>query len=133
MDSYIEGAYNSYAPLMDTSVINHVSWVAPQMYNDQIPFTTDPTETEPAARYVKSLQARTKIQWDGRELEINIPANKIVLGFPATPAAGPARAMPDWEEPEALLKTFRNSPDLMKIKGVMTWSVGHDWNNGWKW
>ena len=134
IDTFIEGAYNSYAPLADTTVINHISWVAPQMYNDQIPFTGDPTETEPAARYVKSLQqGGVKMQWDGKEIEIRIPANKIVLGFPATPAAGPARAMPAWEEPEALLATFRNSPDLKAIKGVMTWSIGHDWNNGWKW
>jgi chitinase len=132
--TYIEGAYNSYAPLADTTVINHVSWVAPQMYNDQIPFTDDPTETAPAARYVKSLQqGGVKMLWDGKEIEIKIPANKLVLGFPATPAAGPARAMPAWEEPEQLLELFRNSPDLQAIKGVMTWSIGHDWNNGWKW
>lgn len=132
--TYIEGAYNSYAPLADTTIINHVSWVAPQMYNDQIPFTDDPTETAPAARYVKSLQqGGVKMLWDGKEIEIKIPANKLVLGFPATPAAGPARAMPAWEEPEQLLELFRNSPDLQAIKGVMTWSIGHDWNNGWKW
>lgn len=124
VDTYIEGAYNSYAPLADTTVINHVSWVAPQMYNDQIPFTGDPTNTEPAASYVRSLQqGGVKMLWDGKEIEIKIPANKLVLGFPATPAAGPARAMPDWED----------SPDLQAIKGVMTWSIGHDWNNGWKW
>jgi len=32
------GAHNSYTPLVDTSIINHVSWVAPQLYNDLIPF-----------------------------------------------------------------------------------------------
>ena len=41
--------------------------------------------------------------------------------------------MPDWEEPEKLAELFRNSPDLQAIKGVMTWSIGHDWNSGWKW
>ena len=43
------------------------------------------------------------------------------------------KCMPAWEEPEQLLELFRNSPDLQAIKGVMTWSIGHDWNNGWKW
>ena len=31
------------------------------------------------------------------------------------------------------METFRKSPELKAIKGVMTWSIGHDWNNGWKW
>ena len=38
------GAHNSYTPLVDSSIINHVSWVAPQLYNDLIPFGEDPAK-----------------------------------------------------------------------------------------
>ena len=121
------GATNSYAPLVDTTIIDHVSWVAPQMYNDGIPFEGD------AVKYIQSLQASSKLDWDGQELEIKIPASKIVLGFPATQAAAPVHALPEWETPEGLLALYRSSPELMATRGVMTWSVGHDHSNGWKW
>lgn len=122
------GAHNSYAPLVDTSIINHVSWVAPQLYNDLIPFGEDPV------KYVQSLNAGHKIEWDGKLLEIKVPANKMVLGHPATIAAAPARKPPDWQvDPEALAAKYKASPELMATKGVMTWSVGHDYSNGWKW
>lgn len=122
------GAHNSYTPLVDSSIINHVSWVAPQLYNDLIPFGEDP------AKYVESLNAGHKIEWDGKLLEIKVPANKVVLGHPATPAAAPARRPPEWQaDPEKLAAKYKASPALMATKGVMTWSVGHDYSNGWKW
>jgi chitinase len=122
------GAHNSYTPLVDTSVINHVSWVAPQLYNDLIPFGEDP------AKYVESLSSGLKVEWDGRLLEIRVPPNKIVLGHPATNAAAPARKPPEWQsDPMALAAKYKASPTLMATKGVMTWSVGHDYSNDWKW
>ena len=121
------GATNSYAPLVDTSIIDSVSWVAPQMYNDGIPFEGD------AVKYIQSLQTSSKLDFDGTELEIIIPASKIVLGYPATQAAAPVHALPEWETPEGLLALYRSSPELMATRGVMTWSVGHDHSNGWKW
>jgi chitinase len=121
------GATNSYAPLVDTSIIDSVSWVAPQLYNDAIPFEGDPV------KYIQSLQTSSKLDFDGTELEIIIPASKIVLGYPATQAAAPVHALPEWETPEGLLALYRSSPELMATRGVMTWSVGHDHSNGWKW
>jgi chitinase len=121
------GATNSYAPLVDTTIIDSVSWVAPQLYNDAIPFEGDPI------KYVQSLQETSKLDWDGKELEIKIPPSKIVLGYPATQAAAPVHALPEWETPEGLLALYRKSPELMATRGVMTWSVGHDHSNGWKW
>jgi chitinase len=122
------GAHNSFTPLVDTAVINHVSWVAPQLYNDLIPFGEDPV------KYVQSLNMGHKIEWDGKLLEIKVPANKIVLGHPATKAAAPARDPPEWQkDPEKLAAKYKASPELMATKGVMTWSVGHDYSNGWKW
>jgi chitinase len=121
------GATNSYAPLVDTTIIDSVSWVAPQLYNDAVPYEGDPVA------YVKSLQTSSKLDWDGKELEIVIPPSKIVLGYPATQAAAPIHALPEWETPEGLLALYRSSPELMATRGVMTWSVGHDHSNGWKW
>ena len=121
------GATNSYAPLVDTTIIDHVSWVAPQMYNDGIPFEGD------AVKYIQSLQASSKLDWDGTEIEVKIPPSKIVLGYPSTQAAAPVHALPEWETPEGLLALYRSSPELMATRGVMTWSTGHDYSSGWKW
>jgi chitinase len=128
IEGFVEGSTNAYVPLVDTTVVNHVSWVAPQLYNDLIPFGEDPV------KYVTSLQAGHTIEWDGKTIEVKVPSNKIVLGHPATRGAAPARNPPDWQsDPEALLKLYKSSPELMATKGVMTWSVGHDYGNGWKW
>jgi chitinase len=121
------GAMNSYAPMVASDVIDAVSWIAPQMYNDDLPFEGD------TVQYVTSLQESHKLDWEGTEIEVKIPADKIVLGFPATPAAAPVRKIADWEEPDALIEYFKQNEELQKIKGVMTWSVGHDYSSGWKW
>jgi len=122
-----EGSLNSYVPLVDSTIINYVTFVAPQLYNDAVPFN-DP------AKYVKSLQAGHTIEWDGRMVEVKVPPSKIVLGHPATEAAAPAtRPLPWQNSTEALLALYKSSPELKATKGVMTWSVGHDWSNNWKW
>ena len=52
----------------------------------------------------------------------------------ATEAAAPAtRPLPWQNSTAALVALYRSSPALLATKGVMTWSVGHDWSNGWKW
>lgn len=122
-----EGSLNSYVPLADSTIINHVTFVAPQLYNDAVPF-------EDPVKYVKSLQNGQTIEWDGKRIEIKVPSSKIVLGHPATEAAAPAtRPLPWQNSTERLLSLYVNSPELMDTKGVMTWSVGHDWSNNWKW
>ena len=125
--SVTEGAANSFAPLVASDIIEHVSWVAPQLYNDIVPFGHPEL-------YVKSLQNDSKLEWNDKSITVNIPANKLVLGFPATAKAAPARDLPEWgKDPETLLKTMRGSTKLQSLKGVMTWSIGHDWSNGWRW
>merc|ERR1712167_367267 len=37
LSTFFEGSFNSYAPLVDTSIIEHVTWVAPRLYNDPVP------------------------------------------------------------------------------------------------
>ena len=86
IEGFVEGSTNAYVPLVDTTVVNHVSWVAPQLYNDLIPFGEDPV------KYVTSLQAGHTIEWDGKTIEVKVPSNKIVLGHPATRGAAPAGA-----------------------------------------
>ena len=34
---FMEGSYNCYVPLVDTTVIEYVTYVAPQMYNNGMP------------------------------------------------------------------------------------------------
>ena len=122
-----EGSLNSYVPLVDSTIINYVTFVAPQLYNDAVPF-------EDPAKYVKSLQVGHTIEWDGKVIEVRVPPSKIVLGHPATEAAAPATRPLPWQNSTAeLVALYRNSPELQATKGVMTWSVGHDWSNGWKW
>ena len=122
-----EGSLNSYVPLVDSTIINYVTFVAPQLYNDAVPF-------EDPAKYVKSLQAGHTLEWDGKVVEVRVPPSKIVLGHPATEAAAPATRPLPWQNSTAeLVALYRNSPELQATKGVMTWSVGHDWSNGWKW
>jgi hypothetical protein len=128
LEGFEEGSHNSYVPLVDTTIVNDISWVAPQLYNDLIPFGEDP------AKYVESLNQGKQLAWDGKTVEVKVPPNKIILGHPATKAAAPARGPPDWQsDPEALLALYKSSPTLMATKGVMTWSIGHDYSNDWKW
>ena len=122
-----EGSLNSYVPLVDSTIINYVTFVAPQLYNDAVPF-------EDPAKYVTSLQVGHTIEWDDKVVEVRVPPSKLVLGPPAPEAAAPAtRPLPWQNSTAALVALYRSSPALLATKGVMTWSVGHDWSNGWKW
>ena len=85
-----EGSINSYVPMVDSTIVNHISWVAPQLYNDAVPFD-DPV------KYVKSLQAGHVIEWDGKKIEVRVPPSKIILGHPATEAAAPATRPLPWQ------------------------------------
>ena len=68
-----------------------------------------------------------------------LPAGGDVLGLPTTAAEDSPRqpTLPTQQlradSTAALVALYRSSPALLATKGVMTWSVGHDWSNGWKW
>ena len=128
MDSFFEGSFNSYAPLVDTSIIDSVSWVAPRLYNDALPQRSN------VSKYVSSLREGRELEWDGRQIKIDIPPSKLVLGHPASAEAAPARELDSWQkDPNALVDHYRSSPELLATAGVMAWSIGHDYGSGWKW
>ena len=128
MDSFFEGSFNSYAPLVDTSILDSVSWVAPRLYNDALPQRSN------VSKYVSSLREGRELEWDGRQIKVDIPPSKLVLGHPASADAVPARQLEGWQkEPDALVDHYRASPELLATAGVMAWSVGHDYGSGWKW
>lgn len=124
---FMEGAYNAYVPLVDTTMIEYVTYVAPQLYNNPMP-CGDLDE------YVASLQKGLAIDWDGQSLVVNIPSEKLVFGFPAANGAAPAGPSQSWEgSPASLVEHYRGSSALMGTGGCMTWSIGWDASTGWSW
>lgn len=124
---FMEGAYNAYVPLVDTTMIDYVTYVAPQMYNNGMPLGD-------LEKYVDSMQKGHTIQWNGQSLVLNIPSSKLVFGYPAAPGAAPAGPSQPWEgSPSSLVSHYRASSKLMATGGCMTWSIGWDASSGWSW
>ena len=71
MDSFFEGSFNSYAPLVDTSILDSVSWVAPRLYNDALPQRSN------VSKYVSSLREGRELEWDGRQIKVDIPPDQL--------------------------------------------------------
>ena len=86
-----EGSLNSYVPLVDSTIINYVTFVAPQLYNDAVPF-------EDPAKYVKSLQVRHTPTLTNLNPSTRTPQPQPLNLNPSTPAAEPS---PDTHEPAA--------------------------------
>merc|ERR1712196_581491 len=102
-----------------------VTFVAPQMYNNPVPYQT-------FERFMTALQKRRELRWNGLHLRINIPSHKLAFGFPATQGAG--RGNVPWSaNMTQLVKHYRSSPALMSTGGMMTWSIGWDASAGWPW
>lgn len=124
---FMEGAYNAYVPLVDTTMIDYVTYVAPQLYNNGMPLGD-------LDKYIESMQKGHVIQWDGQSLVLNIPSSKLVFGYPATNGAAPAGPSQSWEgSPSSLVAHYRASSKLMGTGGCMTWSIGWDASAGWSW
>jgi chitinase len=124
---FMEGGYNAYVPLVDTTIIQCVTYVAPQLYNNGMPLHN-------LSKYVDSMQADAVIKWDGHDLVLNVPSSKMTFGYPAASGAAPAGPAQPWEaDPKSVAAYYRSSPALMATGGLMTWSIGWDAANGWKW
>merc|ERR1712217_886966 len=122
---YMEGAYNAYVPLVDTGMIDAVTYIATQLYNNPIP-------THDLEKYIEIQQQSTVIDWDGHKLVLNVPSNKLTFGHPAANGAG--RFSAAWQaDPMQLAAHYKQSKALMATGGLMTWSIGWDASNGWKW
>ena len=85
-------------------------------------------------RYIESLQQGIVVKWDGHDLALRIPSSKLVFGYPAAPGAAPAGPSQPWEaSAAALVAYYRASAPLLATGGLMTWSVGWDASNAWRW
>jgi len=124
---FMEGAWNCYVPLVDTTIIDTVTYVATQMYNNALPLND-------MDMYLTSMQSNDTIEWDGKKLIVNIPSEKFCFGYPAANGAAPAGAASPWGASGAKLKEhYLGDSALLATGGVMTWSIGWDASNGWDW
>jgi len=124
---FMEGAYNCYVPLIDTTIIDTVTYVATQMYNNPMPLNN-------MDLYLSSMQSNKTILWDQKNLIVNIPSEKFCFGYPAAPGAAPSGAAKPWGASGAkLMEHYRGDSALLATGGVMTWSIGWDASNGWDW
>merc|ERR1712039_270051 len=101
--SFMEGSYNAYVPLVDSTIIDTVTYIAPQMYNNGMPLGS-------IEKYIESMQSKSTIKWDSQELVLDVPSSKLVFGYPAA-----------------------NGAALLATGGLMTWSIGWDASNNWEW
>jgi len=124
---FMEGAYNAYVPLVDTTMIDMVTYIAPQLYNNGMPLGD-------IEKYIESMQSNAVVEWDGKSLVLNVPSSKLVFGYPSTGGAAPAGPSQSWELPgSSLASKYRSSAALMATGGVMTWSIDWDASQGWSW
>jgi len=124
---FMEGAYNCYVPIVDTTIIDSVTYVATQMYNNPMPLNS-------MDLYLKSMQKNHTIAWDGKSLVVNIPSEKFVFGYPAANGAAPSGAAKPWGASGAkVMEHYKGDSALMATGGVMTWSIGWDAVNNWDW
>jgi len=125
--NYIQDPWNVYVPLVDTSIIDSVDYVAIQMYNNYLPF-------QDMNLYLTSMQSDNTIEWDGKKLIVNIPSEKFCFGYPAANGAAPGGASSTWGESGATLtEHYLGDTALLATGGVMTWSIGWDASNDWDW
>ena len=132
--NYMAEDHNCYAPVVDTSMIQYISYVAPQLYNNN---SAIPKGWDDAATYVELLHGSDS-GWGpvpgvpfGTGI-VKIPYNKITLGFSCCGNSS-AKTQPDWTDPASLVQIYKSHPTLLKTGGIMTWSIDWDAKTGWKW
>jgi len=125
--SFMEGAYNCYVPLVDTSIIDTVTYVATQMYNNPMPLDN-------MDAYITSMQKGLTISWAGMLLNVTIPSEKFTFGYPAANGAAPSGPSKPWGgSGPKLMEHYKGDSLLLGTGGVMTWSIGWDAANNWEW
>jgi len=122
-----ERQWNVYVPLVDTSIIDNVDYVAIQMYNNWLPYHN-------SNFYLTSMQSNNAIEWDEKRLTVNIPSEKFCFGYPAANRAAPGGASSPWGESGATVtEHYHGDTALLATGGVMAWSIGWDASNDWDW
>jgi len=129
---YEAGSWNSYVPLVDTSVIKYVDIVAVQLYNNAVPGNS-------VSGYAQSLESGFAVtgcpSCSGLTCKVAIPAKKIAFGFPAGPGAAPSGCpgLPGGCPYGSALTSLYNSNSLLSnTSGVMTWSIEWDQASNWE-
>jgi len=125
--AYMEGSWNCYVPLIDTTILDIVTYISIQLYNNPMPYND-------LVSYINSMQERLPIVFDGKTLFVDIPSTKLSFGFPAADGAteyGPAKP---WCATGAKVRRhYQNDSALLDTGGVMTWSIDWDAANDWDW
>jgi chitinase len=132
VSSYMAGSWNSYVPLVDSSIIQYVDIVAVQLYNNAVPSNN-------IASYAQALESGFAVSGcpscSGITCKVAIPAKKIAFGYPAGPGAAPSGCpgLPGGcPYGGALTSLYKGSSVLTNTSGVMTWSIEWDQANNWE-
>jgi chitinase len=116
----IVSGFNELSPLIASSY-DHLDIIQPQMYN-----TWGQVETiSYAEKYVSELSGGFSITTPSKSvLNITVPLDKLVLGYPASPNG----AGSGYLDPASVV----SMAVTLKLRGLMTWSIGWDQQSGWK-
>lgn len=122
------GPYGAYLPIIN-AFRNELSWLQMQYYNGIM--YGDGTTHE--AGTVVGMVEQTKALINGFTIAQNgqfqgLPAEKVVIGLPATAGAGGGEMSPSAVQQgfDQLLALYPN------LRGLMTWSVNWDASNGYE-
>ena len=115
---------NEYAPFVSAHLAS-LDTVAVQMYNSY----TSVEGAAFAAQYATMVTQRGFTATEaGRSFAVKVPASKLVLGFPAFPAAA-TQGFVDPTELVAMVGQLRASG--VGVDSLFTWSIGWDQRNDW--
>ena len=118
----VSAGFNRYAPLLAGSGEALFDAVMPQLYN-----TWAGVETLAyAGYYAAALQAGFVV---APNYSVAVPSRALVLGFPASRSA----AGSGWVAPAGVVSLVRAlAANATPVRGLMTWSIGWDEQNGWE-
>eukprot|EP01111_Echinosteliopsis_oligospora_P019456 TRINITY_DN943_c0_g1_i1.p1 TRINITY_DN943_c0_g1~~TRINITY_DN943_c0_g1_i1.p1 ORF type:complete len:337 (-),score=82.09 TRINITY_DN943_c0_g1_i1:91-1068(-) len=131
---YQPGSWNSYVPLIDTTIIQYVDILAVQLYNNAVPYNDIDS-------YASSLQKGFTITGCpsgctiATSCDVIVPNNITTFGYPAGPGAAPSGcpSLPGGcPYGTALTTLYDGSAELKNTGGVMTWSIEWDEANSWE-
>lgn len=119
----ISAGNNELAPLIATTT-NCIHAVMPQMYNTWAAVET----VEYAKQYAKGIVAGyTLTAGDGTTYAVNIPQEKLYLGFPCTASGANSGGYIDPDVLVGAIQELRN--ESINLGGIMCWSIGWDQQN----
>jgi len=118
--SKIEAGTNELVPVI-SKAMNCMDWIQPQMYNTWAAVET----TSYAKDYVGALIRGFQID---QEYSVKLAASQIILGYPSS-RSGASSGYIDPSEIVSLVSQLR--AEGYNIRGLMTWSIGWDQEQGY--